>query len=147
MKIIALNDAQRIRIINLAKPDKKDFFSCQNLDLLTAVTDDRGKHVLTMASYLSAAIRRTDDTGNEYEFVLLTKLGGFLVSCRERAGEYSGIFSPVPFLISNKRLEEMIKYYFSCISERRSLRKQALSEMNFEGNDFTEWFLENCTRK
>lgn len=147
MKIIALNDAQRNKIVKLVKPDKKSLYSWQNLDLLTAVSDDSGKYVLTMAYYLSASIRRTDDIDDEYKFVLLTKLGGFMVSGRENAGKYSGFFSPLPFLISNKKLKEMIEFYFSCVSERRSLRKQLLSEMNFEGNDFTEWFWEKNTRK
>lgn len=41
MKVIALNDRQRKKIVKLVKPQRKDLYSYQNLNLLTAVYDDK----------------------------------------------------------------------------------------------------------
>lgn len=142
MKIIILNNKQRKRIVKNVKPNKKDFYSYQNLDLLTAVSDDDEKFILTMAYYLSSSIRRTDENYDEYKYVLLTKLGVFNVSCISTAGEYTGVHSPLPLLISNEDILEMIRYYCSGYSERRNLRKQEEKKMDLEGKDYTEWYLE-----
>lgn len=41
MKVIALNDRQCKKIVKLVKPQRKDLYSYQNLNLLTAVYDDK----------------------------------------------------------------------------------------------------------
>ena len=40
MKIVLLNDKQRNSIIKMAKPTANDYFSYQNLNLLTAVYNE-----------------------------------------------------------------------------------------------------------
>lgn len=96
-----------------------------------------------MAYYLSSSIKRTDEHYDEYSYVLLTPLGNYYVGCREENGEYSGIFSPLPLFLSNKRIFEMIQYYRNNFTERRSIEKEAVKEINVEGKGFTEWYLEN----
>lgn len=143
MKIILLNDVQRNKIIKYVKPSKNDYYSYQNLDLLTAVSDDAGKYILTMSYYLSSSIRRMDDNYDECKYVLLTGLGCFSVSCIEAGGKYSGVFSPLPILISNNDILKMIRYYSDGFSERRALQRKAKSEIDTGNKGFTEWYLEN----
>ncbi len=142
MKIIVLNDNQRKRIVKFVKPCKKDFYSYQNLDLSTAVCDEKGRYILTRAYYLSSAIRRTEENYDEYKFVLLTKFGVFYVDCKETADKYCITNRPFFPWISNGKLREMIQYYSSGFSERRKLQKQMVHEMNLEEHSFTEWYLE-----
>lgn len=142
MKTVLLNEKQRKKIVNLVKPEKKDNYSYQNLNLLTAVYDEKSRCYLTLTYYLSASIKRTDEHYNDYSFVILTPLGSFLASCKEEAGIYKGIFSPMPLLISNKRISEMIQYYNNSFSERYHMKKEAEKEMDLRGKGFTEWYLE-----
>lgn len=147
MKVILLNDKQRMKIINAAKPTKKDFFSYQNLNLLTAVYDEKNTY-LTLARYMSSAITRTGDNSDEYTYALLTPLGCSTFLCIERSGEIVGLTYPLPFFLSKSKVEEMIKFYRESFSEHRSLQKSALSTMDLDGKTFTDWFLENnCFNK
>lgn len=143
MKIVQLNEKQRKAIVKLVKPERKDFCSYQNLNLLSAVYDEDKRIYLTLAYYLSSSIKRTDEHYDEYSYVLLTPFGNYYVGCREENGEYSGIFSPLPLFLSNKRIFEMIQYYRNNFTERRSIEKEAVKEINVEGKEFTEWYLEN----
>ena len=43
MKTVLLNDKQRKKIVNLVKPKESDYYSYQNLNLLTAVHDEDKK--------------------------------------------------------------------------------------------------------
>ena len=52
MKTVLLNDKQRKKIVNLVRPKKNDYYSYQNLNLLTAVFDEDTKIYLTLAYYL-----------------------------------------------------------------------------------------------
>lgn len=142
MKIVLLDDKQRKKIVNLIKPKENDYYSYQNLNLLTAVYDENTKMYLTLAYYLSSSIKRTDEHYDDYSYVLLTPLGNYFVSCKEEAGNYKGIFSPLPILISNKKILEMIQYYRNSFSERFHMKKEAEKEMDLGGKGFTEWYLE-----
>lgn len=142
MIIVLLNDKQRQKIVNLVKPKENDYYTYQNLNLLTAVFDEDTKCYLTLAYYLSSSIKRTDDHYDDYSYVLLTPMGHYFVGCKEKVGNYTNIFSPLPLIISNKKIQEMIKYYKDHFSERFNIEKEAKKEMNLEGKGFTEWYLE-----
>ena len=142
MKIVPLSEKQRRKIIKLVKPRKNDMNSYQNLNLLTAVYDEDKKTYLTAAYYMSAAIKRTDEQYSDALYVLLTPLGCFRVSCKESAGQYTGVFSPLPFLLSSKKILEMIQYYNDNFSERRRLGKEIKKDIVSEDVDFTEWYLD-----
>ena len=142
MKTVLLNDKQRDKIIRTVKPAAEDYFSYQNLNLLTAVCDEEKNIYLTLSRFMSSAITRTGDNYDEYSFVLLTPIGCFTVSCAERAGKYSGVFSPLPVLISSNKIQEMIRYYRESFSERRALEKEARSKLDTGNKSFTEWYLE-----
>lgn len=143
MKTVLLNEKQRKKIVALVKPEKKNFYSYQNLNLLTAVLDEEKKLYLTLAYYLSASIKRTDDHSDDYTYVLLTPLGSYFVGCREEAGKYKGIFSPLPILISKKEIQELIQYYHHSFSERFPMQMEAEQELDLGGKGFTEWYLES----
>ena len=142
MKTVLLNDKQRKKIVNLVRPKENDYYSYQNLNLLTAVFDEDTKIYLTLAYYLSSSIKRTDEHYDDYTYVMLTPMGNYVVCCKEEAGNYKGIFSPLPVLISNKKILELIEYYRHSFSERFSMEKEAKKEMDLEGKGFTEWYLE-----
>lgn len=92
MITVLLNDNQRKKIVDLVKPKENDYYSYQNLNLLTAVYDENTKIYLTLAYYLSSSIRRTDEHYDDYSYVLLTPMGNYFVGCKEEAGNYTGIF-------------------------------------------------------
>ena len=142
MKLVLLNDKQRDKIIRAVKPVESDYFSYQNLKLLTAIYDEETNIYLTLSRFMSSAIARTDDNCDVYTFVLLTPIGCFTVSCNERAGEYSRVLSPIPLLISGKRIQEMIGTYSESFSERRALEKEAKNRLDLGNKSFTEWYLE-----
>ena len=142
MKIVPLSEKQRRKIIKLVKPRKNDMNSYQNLNLLTAVYDEDKKTYLTAAYYMSAAIKRTDERYNDIQYVLLTPLGCFRVSCKESAGKYTSVFSPLPLLLSSRKITEMIQYYNDNFSERRRLGKEIKKDIVSEDVDFTEWYLD-----
>lgn len=142
MKAVLLNDKQRNKIIRAVKLSKRDFFSYQNLNLLTAVYDEEKNIYLTLSHYMSPAITRSGENCEEYSFVMLTPLGCFTVRCTNRAGKYSGIFSPLPVLVSGQKIQEMIRYYDDSFSERRLLEKEAKSKVDTGEKSFTEWYLE-----
>lgn len=148
MKIILLNDKQRKAIINMVRPSASDFFSYQNLNLLTAVYNEEKNVYLTVTRYMSSAITRMDNNCDECSYALLTPLGCFSVSFTESAGKHSNIFSPLPLFISGKRIAEMIKYYHDNSSQRRALEKEAIKDIDTGNSGFTEWYLEkNCFKK
>lgn len=143
MKVVLLNNAQRMKIIREIKPSAKDFFSYQNLNLLTAVYNEEKNIYLTLARYMSSAITRTGDNADEYTYALLTPLGCFSVLCIKRMGKITGMSCPLPFVASKSKVEEMIKYYNESFSEQRVLKKEAVKEIDLGNKDFTEWYLEN----
>lgn len=148
MELIQLNNRQRNEIIKMTKPSKRDYFSYQNMNLLSAVYDEEKHIYLTMTGYMSSAITRMDSPYNEYSFALLTALGCFSVSCTERSGKYSGVFSPLPLVIPGSKILEMIEFYGNSYSQRREMEKEA--RVNFDTGDlnFTTWYLEiNCFNK
>ena len=142
MKIVLLNDEHRKKIVDLVEPKENDYYSYQNLNLLTAVFDEDTKIYLTLAYYLSSSIRRTDERYDDYSYVLLTPMGNYFVGCKEEAGNYTDIFSPLPMLITNEKILEMIKYYKHSFSERLNMEKEAEKEVDLGGKGFTEWYLE-----
>ncbi len=142
MKTVLLNDKQRDKIIRTVKPAPDDYFSYQNLNLLTAVCDEEKNIYLTLSRFMSSAITRTGDNSDEYSFVLLAPIGCFKVSCTERAGRYSGVFSPLPALISSNKIQEMIRYYDESFSERRALEKEVKNRIDTGDKSFAEWYLE-----
>ncbi len=141
MKIILLNDKQRKAIINMVKPTQRDYFSYQNLNLLTAVYDEEKNVCLTVTRFMSSAITGMDSHYDEYSYALLTPLGCFSVSCTESAGKYSNIFSPLPLFISGQKIEEMIAYYNDNRSQRRDLSNEALKDTDTNMYSYSEWYL------
>lgn len=141
MKIVPLSDKQRRKIIQLVKPQRKDLYSYQNLNLLTAVYDENKGLYLTETYYLSAAIQRTDERYGTHQYALLTPLGCFQVCCKEDAGTYTPVFSPLPILLPGTRILEMIRYYQNSFSERFRLKKELQKGMELEDVGFTEWYL------
>ncbi|MGN0327578.1 MAG: hypothetical protein ACI4D4_01220 [Lachnospira sp.] len=146
MRTVLLSDKQRKKIVKLVKPKENDYYSYQNLNLLTAVYDEDTKIYLTLAYYLSASIKRMDEHYDDYSYVLLTPIGNYFVGCKEEAGNYTGIFSPLPILISNKKILEMIQYYKHSFSERFNMKKEAEKNLDLGGKGFTEWYLEKYYR-
>lgn len=142
MKIVRLNDKQRDAIIKMLKPSADDYFSYQNLDLLTAAFDEENDCFLTRTRYMSSSIMRTGGSKNDYSFALITPLGCFSVSCAEAKGKYSGVFSPLPAIISSERITNLIEFYTGNSSARRALVYEANEEFDTGGKDFTEWYLE-----
>ena len=142
MKIVPLSEKQRRKIIKLVKPRKNDMNSYQNLNLLTAVYNEDKKTYLTAAYYMSAAIKRTNEQYGDAIYVLLTPLGCFRVSCKQSAGQYKGVFSPLPFLLSSKKILEMIQYYNDSVFERRRLEKEIKKDIVSEEVNFNEWYLD-----
>lgn len=45
MKIVQLNEKQRKAIVKLVKPERKDLYSYQNLNLSSAVYDEEKKFI------------------------------------------------------------------------------------------------------
>ena len=77
MKTVLLNDKQRKKIVNLVRPKENDYYSYQNLNLLTAVFDEDTKIYLTLAYYLSSSIKRTDEHYDDYTYVTDEELFDF----------------------------------------------------------------------
>ena len=142
MKAVLLNDKQRDRIIKTVKPSASDYYSYQNLNLLTAVYDEEKDIYLTLSRYMSSAITRIGDNFDDYSFVLLTSTGCYTVSCQDRAGEYFGVFSPLPLIIPKGKIEDMIRFYDESFSERRVLGKEAEKDIDRGDKSYTEWYLE-----
>ncbi|MBO5561083.1 MAG: hypothetical protein J6A07_05480, partial [Firmicutes bacterium] len=82
MKKILLDDEQRKRIINKVRPDKKDRFSYDGLDLYTAVYDEETDSVLTPTYYVSEFIKRMGDVFDDEIFILLIGRHEFLVKSK-----------------------------------------------------------------
>ena len=57
-------------------------------------------------------------------------------------GRITGISCPLPIIASKSKITEMIGYYHESFSEQRSLKKEAVKEMDLGNKDFTEWYLE-----
>lgn len=140
MKVVALNDKQRQKIVKLVKP-QRDLYSYQNLNLLTAVYDENKRLYLTETYCLSAAIQRTDERFDTHQYALLTPLGCFQVSCKKAGGSYKGVSSPLPILLSGRAVLELIQYYNNSISERLQLKKELQNGMELGDMGFTEWYL------
>ena len=64
MKWILLNDELRQRIIKKVKPQNDDYFSYQNLNLLTGVLDEESGVILTKTYALSEGLKRC---GNDFD--------------------------------------------------------------------------------
>lgn len=142
MKTVLLNDKQRKKIVNLVRPKENDYYSYQNLNLLTAVFDEDTKIYLTLAYHLSSSVKRTDEHYDDCTYVMLTPMGNYLIECKEEAGNYKFNFSLLSVFISNKKILELIEYYSHSFSERFRMEKEAKKEMGLEGKRFTEWYLE-----
>ena len=127
----------------MVKPKANDYFSYQNLNLLTAVFDEEKKIYLTLVYYMSSFIRRDGNCSHDYSYIMLTPLGDYFVGCTKKAGEYTDIFSPLPTLISNEEILEMMRYYSKTTLERLSLGEEMTKDFDLGGKDFTEWYLEN----
>lgn len=141
MKVTALNEQQRKKIVKSVRPKRDDLYSYQNLNLLTAVCDENKIIYLTEIYYLSAAIQRTDEQYGTHKYVLLTPIGCFQVKCKEDAGNNIVYSTPLPILLPKGTVSEMIQYYQNSFSERFQLKKHLISDSDFRGMDFTEWYL------
>lgn len=74
---------------------------------------------------LSAAIQRTDEQYGTHQYALLTPLGCFQIGCKEDAGNYIGVSTPLPILLPSRAVLELIRYYDDSFSERHRLKKRA----------------------
>lgn len=90
---------------------------------------------------LSAAIQKTDEQYGTHQYALLTPLGCFQIGCKEDAGNYIGVSTPLPILLPSRAVLELIRYYDDSFSERHRLKKELLTGMELGGMDFTEWYL------
>ena len=90
---------------------------------------------------LSAAIQRTDEQYGTHQYALLTPLGCFQIGCKEDAGNYIGVSTPLPILLPSRAVLELIRYYDDSFSERHRLKKELLTGMELGGMGFTEWYL------
>ena len=141
MKVIALNDRQRQSIIQMVKPQRNDSYSYQNLNLLTAVSDENNGVYLTETHYLSSDILRTGTRSHTHQYALLTPLGCFPIWCKEVAGEYTGVSSPLPDLLPDRAILELIQYYHDSFSERFRLKIKLQDGIALDDMGFTEWYL------
>ena len=141
MKVVALNDRQRKKIVRFVKPERNDLYSYQNLNLLTAVYDENKNIYLTEMHYLSAAIQRTEERYGTHQYILLTPLCCFQVGWKEAAGNDQGVFSSLPILLPNRAILDLIQYYQNSFSERFQLKKELLNGMDLGDMGFTEWYL------
>ena len=142
MKVILLNDDQRKRIIEKVQPSLRNMYSYQNLDLLTAVLNEKTGNILTLTYYLSAAIKRTDETNNDYRFILLTDKGDVTVSWYEGENVYVENSSPISKQISTEEVKELIAFYENRFSERWDMRMMEEKKLGLKEKKFTEWYLE-----
>lgn len=141
MKVTALNEQQRKKIVKSVNPKRDDPYSYQNLNLLTAVRDENKRFYLTEIYYLSAAIQRTDEQYSTHKYALLTPWGCFQVKCKEDAGNNIVYPTPLSILLPRGTLSEMIQYYQNSFSERFQFKKYLISGLDFQDMDFTEWYL------
>lgn len=74
---------------------------------------------------------------------MLTPKGDYFVGCTRKPGEYSGIFSPLPELISSEKILEMMLYYSKSYMERYDMGAEVTKDIELGGKGFTEWYLEN----
>lgn len=142
MKPAALSDKQRNRIIRHIRPEKDDYFSYQNLNLLTGVEDEETGKVLTCVYYLSTSISRMPGSNDEYHYILLGKLGAYVFPCSKIPGHEMKVKSPFPAIISDEKLEEMVRYYENSYSERRELGEKVAEKAGVSRYAFTSWYLE-----
>lgn len=147
MKWILIDDKTRMRIIRKAAPQKDDFYSYQNLNLLTGVYDEQSGVILTKTYYLCEGIKRTGDCYNDAAFIILTGYSSFIIRCAEYTdGEkYRNIKSPCPMKLSDSRLKEMLNYYNDNYSEESELKRKAFEQAEYAQYSrygFTEQYLE-----
>lgn len=146
MKWVMLNDKQRKRIIRNVRPQKDNFYSYQNLNLLTGVYDEESGVILTKTYALSEGLKRCGDAYDDAAYIILTKHLSFSFNCGEYfAGErFRNIKSPCPIAISDSRLLEMLNFYNEN-SDDFDLKKQAFERGDYPGYTrygFTEQYLE-----
>lgn len=142
-----LDDKLRKRIVRKAAPTKDNFYTYQNLNLLTGIYDEESGVILTKTYYLSEGIKRCGDTYDSAEYIILTKHLSFILRCGEYFdGEmFRNIKSPCPVKLSDSRLLEMLNFYNENDSERVALAKQAFETGEYSGYTrygFTEQYLE-----
>lgn len=147
MKWILLDDTLRKRIIKKVQPQKNDFFSYQNLNLLTGVLDEESGVILTKTYALSEGLKRCGNDFDDAAYIILTEHLSFLLTCGEYfSGEhFRNIKSPCPTAISDSRLLEMLNFYFDNFRDGYKLKKQAFERGEFSGfksYNFPEQYLE-----
>lgn len=147
MRWIMLDDKLRKRIVRKAAPTKDNFYTYQNLNLLTGVYDEESGVILTKTYYLSEGLKRCGDAYDSAAYIILTKHLSFMLRCGEYFdGEmFRNIKSPCPVKLSDSRLLEMLNFYNENASERVTLAKQAFETEEYSGYTrygFTEQYLE-----
>lgn len=147
MRWVLLDEKTRRRIIRKAAPQKDDFYTYQNLNLLTGVYDEESGVILTKTYYLSEGLKRCGDAYDSAAYIILTKHLSFMLRCGEYFdGEmFRNIKSPCPVKLSDSRLLEMLNFYNENASERVALAKQAFETEEYSGYTrygFTEQYLE-----
>lgn len=140
MKWILLDDTLRKRIIKKVQPQKEDFISYQNLNLLTGVLDEESGVILTKAYALSEGLKRCGDDFDDAAYIILTKHLSFLLKCGEYfPGErFRNIKSPCPIAISDSLLLEMLNFYADNWKVGYELKKQAFE--NGEYAQYGRWY-------
>lgn len=146
--MVAINEDLRKKIVECIKPDERDFISYQNLDLITAVYDNKKDFYLTLSYYLSESIRRSGDNFDDYEYAIITNNNAFIIKCIEyQCIEYRGRKIELTHYNQTNGLGEesiisAIKYRNDHYTERCLIQKAA-QEQGIDVYGFTKEYLKS----
>lgn len=135
MKIVKLTDAQRRRIVRAVKPSLEDVYSYQNLNLVSAVYNEKYDFYLTMTYYLSQTISCCNDC-DEYGFILLFRIGSVVVHIKNKDCSVSKGILWIP----KSAIQDAINYYNDSYTERREI------ERGTGGTSFTKEYLKGTQK-
>ncbi len=90
LKTVLIDEPMRRRIVEFVQPTQQDYFSYQNLNLLTAIYDDVHDFYLVQTYFLSECIKRCGDDFDDVRYAVIMKDNIFSVSgVRYRSGGVS----------------------------------------------------------
>lgn len=90
LKTVLIDESMRRRIVEFVQPTQRDYFSYQNLNLLTAIYDDVHDFYLVQTYFLSECIKRCGDDFDDVRYAVIMKDNIFSVSgFRYRSGGVS----------------------------------------------------------
>lgn len=139
LKTVLMDEPMRRRIVEFLQPAQQDFYSYQNLDLLTAVYDDVHDFYLVLSYFLSEGIKRCGDDFDDVRYVVITKNAVFSVSgARYHKG---GVSLAVQDQVIRKGLLQLAALYHDENYQERSTLTAPLKAQGTKTHRFTEDYL------